>query len=149
MGPALSLGYEALAERFDVECHAQVEVGMLTRANRVLPEGLQFTLCEPLPEGAPSLGKAVSACSYRLRRTPELSGWPASPAGLAELAAGVLEWRLDCDELRVTLNARQADGPTPSVKALLAVLGIPEGTRPLVPVLREGLILASMSAAVV
>jgi radical SAM-linked protein len=147
MGPALSLGYEALAERFDVECHAQVEVGMLSRANRVLPEGLQLTACEVLPAGARSLGKSVSACRYRLRRTPELSGWPTSPAGLGELAAGVLEWQLDCDELRVTLNARQADGPTPSVKALLAVLGIPEGTRPRVPVVREGLIFASMSAA--
>jgi radical SAM family uncharacterized protein/radical SAM-linked protein len=142
MGPALSLGYEALAERFDVECHAQVEVGMLSRANRVLPEGLQLTRCEALPEGTRSLGKSVSACRYRLRRTREMPGWPDSPAGLGTLAAGVREWRVDGDELNVTLDARQNGGHTVSVKDLLATLGAPAAARPLIRVLREAVLLA-------
>jgi radical SAM family uncharacterized protein len=147
MGPALSLGYEALAERFDVECHAQVEVGMLSRANRVLPEGLQLTACEALPGGAPSLGKSVSACRYRLRLTPEMPGWPDSPAGLGNLAAGVRDWGVDGDELEVTLDARQAGGHAVSVKDLLAALGAPDEARPLVRVLREAMILAPHPAA--
>ena len=146
MGPALSLGYEARAELFDVECHAQVEVGMLSRANRVLPEGLQLTACEALPAGAPSLGKSVSACRYRLRRTPEMPGWPDSPAGLGNLAAGVRDWRVDGDELNVTLDARQTGGHAVSVKDLLAALGLPDDARPLIRVLREAMILAPHTA---
>jgi radical SAM family uncharacterized protein/radical SAM-linked protein len=146
MGPALSLGYEALAERFDVECHARVEVGMLSRANRVLPEGLQLTRCEPLPEGTRSLGKSVSACRYRLRRTPEMPAWPDSPAGLGDLAAGVQEWRVDGDELAVTLDARQSGGHTTSVKDLLAALGAPGEARPLIRVLREAVLLTLQTA---
>ena len=84
MGPALPLGAEALAEMFDVECHGDVEAGMLTRANRVLPEGLQLTACERLPEGSPSLGKAVGACRYRLRRLPGMPAWPDSRGGPGE-----------------------------------------------------------------
>jgi radical SAM family uncharacterized protein len=148
MGPALPLGYEAQAEHFDVECHAPVEVGMLSRANRVLPEGLQLTACNALPDGAPSLGKAVSACRYRLRRVPEMPSWPVAPAAIGELAAGVLEWRLDGDELVVTLNVRPTDGPTPGVKALLAAAGVPERTKPFVPVVREGLVFAPRALAV-
>jgi len=146
MGPALSLGYEALAERFDVECHAQVEVGMLSRANRVLPEGLQLTRCEALPEGTPSLGKAVSACRYRLRRTREMCRWPDSPAGLGSLAAGVREWRVDGDELNVTLDANQSGGHAVSVKDLLTALGAPGEVRPLIGVLREAVLLALQTA---
>jgi radical SAM family uncharacterized protein len=141
MGPALPLGYEAAAERFDVECHAPVEIGMLSRANRVLPDGLQLTGCEALPEGAPSLGKSVAACRYRLRRPREMPRWPVSRAGLGELAAGVLEWRVDGDDLAVTLDARQAGGRAISVKGLLAVLGIAEEARRLVHVVREAVLL--------
>jgi radical SAM family uncharacterized protein/radical SAM-linked protein len=149
MGPALSLGYEALAEHFDVECHAPVEVGMLSSANRVLPEGLQLTGCHALPEGIPSLGKAVSACRYRLRRVPGAPAWPAAPAALGELAGQVLEWRVDGVDLVVTLNAHQPSGATASVKDLLEALGVPEAARPLVRVLREAVLLAARPAAAV
>jgi radical SAM family uncharacterized protein len=143
MGPALALGTEAVAEHFDVECHAPVEVGMLSRANRVLPEGLQLAACEALPEGTPTLGKAVSACRYRLRCPPELAHWPASPGNLGECAAGVLEWTVDGDELGVTLDARQASGHAVSVKDLLAALGIPGEARLHVRVVREAVLLAT------
>jgi radical SAM family uncharacterized protein/radical SAM-linked protein len=149
MGPALSLGYEALAEHFDVECHAPVEVGMLSSANRVLPEGLQLAGCQALPEGAPSLGKAVAACRYRLRRAPAAPTWPTAPAALGELAAQVLEWRVDGVDLVVTLNAHQPSGATASVKDLLEALGVPEAARPLVRVLREAVLLAARPAAAV
>jgi hypothetical protein len=137
-----------VAEYFDVECHAPVEIGMLTRANRVLPEGLQLTACEALPEGVPSLGKAVSACRYRLRRTSGLSAWPATPPALGERAAGVLEWMVDGDELGVTLDARQASGHAISVKDLLAALGVPGDARPHVRVVREAVVLEAGPVAV-
>jgi radical SAM family uncharacterized protein len=142
MGPALPLGYEALAESFDAECHARVEMGMLSRANRVLPEGLQLAACQELAPGVPSLGKTVAACRYRLRRAPGMPVWPASPEGTGELAVSVLAWLVDGDDLIVTLNARQADGPTPGVKTLLAALGVREQVRPLVRVLREAVLLS-------
>ncbi len=148
MGPALPLGYEAAAEHFDVECHAAVEFGMLSRANRVLPEGLELTTCLRLPDGSPSLGKAIAACRYRLRRLPQMTSWPPSPPAVADLTAGVLDWGVDGDELAVTLNARRADGPTPGVRALLAALGVPEELVPLVPVTRAELLLAPRATAV-
>ncbi len=149
MGPALSLGYEALAEQFDVECHAPVAVGMLSAANRVLPEGLQLTRCEALPEGAPSLGKTVSACRYRLRRAPGTARWPGSPPGVEGVTAGVLEWKVDGDELVVTLDAGHGGGHAVSVKRLLAGLALPDEARPLVQVLREAVLLAPHSAPAV
>ena len=148
MGPALPLGAEALAEMFDVECHGDVEAGMLTRANRVLPEGLQLTACERLPEGSPSLGKAVGACRYRLRRLPGMPAWPDSRGGPGEASGGVLDWRVDGDDLVVTLNARQTDGPTTGAKALLAALGVAEKQIPLVPVIREATIIEARRAVV-
>ncbi|OYV92797.1 MAG: hypothetical protein B7Z68_09705 [Acidobacteria bacterium 21-70-11] len=149
MGPALPLGAEALAERFDVECHGNVELGMLSHANRVLPEGLQLTGYETLPEGSPSLGKAVAACRYRLRRLAGMPAWPHAPAALGDGLAGVLDWRVEGDDLVVTANARQSDGPTPGAKTILAALGIPDEQVPLVPVLREAMLLAERNAAVV
>jgi radical SAM family uncharacterized protein len=123
MGPALALGHEALAERFDVECHADVETGMLSRANRVLPEGLQLTACERLPHDAPSLGKAVAACRYRVRGCDPTAPWPPSPP--AALHDGVREWRVEGGELVVTLNARQMNGPITTVKSILGALALP------------------------
>ena len=143
MGPALALGHESLSECFDVECHAAVELGMLSRANRVLPEGLQILSCEQLPEGAPSLGKSVVACRYRIRRPVELASWPGSPAALGDLAAGVAEWTVEGGDLVVALNARQSDGPTPSAKQLLIALGVPREEVARVRVVREEVVLGS------
>jgi uncharacterized protein YecE (DUF72 family) len=122
---------------------------MLSRANRVLPGGLQLTACERLQEGLPSLGKAIAACRYRLRRPPELPHWPASQAGLGDLTAGVLEWRVDGDDLGVTLDARQAGGHALSVKTLLAAIGIAEEARSLVHVVREAVLLETRPVAAV
>ena len=146
MGPALALGHEALAEFFDVECHASVELGMLSKANRALPEGLQLTGCQQIADGQASLGKAIAECRYRIRRLPEMDPWPAAPP--ASLAAGVTRWQVDGDELLLGVNARQADGPTPSVKSLLAALGIPDDAAPLVPVLRDAAILRGSQVTV-
>jgi hypothetical protein len=136
MGPALPLGAEGLEERFDVDCHGPVEPVMLSRANRVLPEGLQLLACEPLPAGTLSLGKSVAACRWRLRRIVGAPPWPAD-CGLP----GVLDWRTEGDELVTTVNARQGDGPTPSPRTLLHAVGVPEQLVPLVPVRREALVL--------
>jgi hypothetical protein len=143
MGPALPLGAEGLDERFDVDCHGTVGPDMLSRANRVLPEGLQLLGCEPLPDGAPSLGKAVAACRWRLRRIGGTPPWPAI-CGLP----GVLDWRTEGDELVATVNARQGDGPTPSLRNLLRDAGVPEQLVPLVPARREVLILEPRPARV-
>ena len=144
MGPALALGHEALAELFDVDCHAAVELGMLSAANRVLPTGLQLTGCQPVADGQPSLGKAIAANRYRLRRAPGAPPWPERPP--AATTGGVLDWRAAGDELLVTLNASQVDGPTPSVKSVLAGVGLPADVIPLVAVLREGAVLRSRPA---
>jgi radical SAM family uncharacterized protein len=149
MGPALSLGTEAMAERFDVECHATVEIGMLSRANGVLPEGLQLTACEALPEGAPSLGKAVSACRYRIRRPPDVASWPPSQDVGATIAPALLEWGVDGADLVVTLDACRAGGRGVGVRDLLSALGVSEKVRPHVRVVREAVILDAPSVAVV
>ena len=129
MGPALALGHEGRRELFDVECHAPVELGMLSHANRVLPEGLSLLACEPLPDGTPSLGKLVREARYRVTRVPGAPPWPsdvaATPA-LTPVADGIRAWHVAGDELSLTLNVRQVDGPTPSVKAVLHAVGVPK-----------------------
>ncbi|MBI4916750.1 MAG: TIGR03960 family B12-binding radical SAM protein [Acidobacteria bacterium] len=141
MGPALALGHEALADAFDVECHGEVDAAMLERANRVLPEGLRLTGWARLPEGSPSLGKAVAASRFRIRRLPDGPPWPPRP----ELP-GVLDWVADGDDLVVTVNARQVDGPTPGPRELLTVAGVPEERLRLASVVREALVLAERAA---
>lgn len=122
MGPALPLGAEALAEPFDLDLREPLEPGMLTRANRLLPEGLEITSSEILPDHAPGLGKALAAFRLRLTRGEGLPSWPpAPPAG----AAGILEWAVSGDDLRLVVNARQEDGPTPGRREILDLLGIP------------------------
>ena len=135
MGPALSLGAEALAEPFDVECHGEVTAEMLARANQVLPIGLALLSAARLPEGAPSLGKAVATTRFRFSRNPAAS-WPASaPADVA----GLIAWSVDGADLVVTANARQSDGPTPGVKHLLGAAGVAPDAITAVRVLRESL----------
>jgi hypothetical protein len=75
-----------------------------------------------------------------------MPGWPASPAGLGNLAAGVRDWRVDGDELNVTLEAHQSGGHAVSVKDLLAALGAPGEARPFIRVLREAVFLALQTA---
>jgi len=134
MGPALPLGVEAIAEAFDVECHGEVTAELLDRANRVLPSGLSLLSATRLAEGTPSLGKSVAVHRYRIASAPGLPPWrPTVPAE----ADGVLEWRVEDGDLLVTVNARQADGPAPGVKALIAAAGVPESLRPHVRVSRE------------
>jgi hypothetical protein len=55
---------------------------------------------------------------------------------------------VDGDDLVVTLNARQTDGPTTGAKALLAALGVAEKQIPLVPVIREATIIEARRAVV-
>ncbi len=148
MGPALPLGYEALDEPFDVECHAPVQVSAISRANRVLPEGLQLTGCVALPPEARSLGSSIVACRYRLRRCSSPGPGAAIAAVIGGPAIGVLDWRVEDEDLIVTVNARQADGPTPGIKAVLAAIGVSETERPFVRVLREAVLLAREAAVV-
>ena len=134
MGPAVPVGWESVDEYFDVDCHGPIEPDHLERANRALPPGLELLSCQPLPASAPGLGKAVAACRYRLRSTTLAASFPAAPpAGVA----GILAWQLEGDTLRVTLNARPLDGPTPSLRAVLAACGVPAAQLGEVRVLRE------------
>jgi radical SAM family uncharacterized protein len=120
MGPALPLGIEALAEMFDVACRAEVTDDMIARANCVLPVGIEIVACVRLAANAPSLGKAIAAHRYRIAAAAG-PRWPLAPTAGIE---GVLDWRLDGADLIVTVNARQADGPTPGVRAVLAATGL-------------------------
>ncbi len=137
MGPALALGHEALAECFDVECHGEVTADMRSRANAVLPEGLAIVRATALPAGAASLGKAIAACRYRVRRPAGLPAWPAVRPDLGGRSAGLLAWQVDRDDLFLTLNARQSEGPTPTVRDVLLALGLPAERVPHVRVVRE------------
>ena len=136
MGPALSLGAEAFAEPFDVECHGEVTPAMLARANEVLPIGIALVAAERLDEGAAALGKAIATATFHLTLPPGTEPWPpAAPAGLA----GVIEWAADGGDLVVTANARQSKGPTPGVKQILAAAGVPADEVSAVRVVRKAL----------
>ncbi len=138
MGPALPLGCESRDERFDVECHGPVEPEHLERVNGALPPGLAILSCQELPASAPGLGKAVAACRYRIWPGPLAASLPASPpAGVV----GILAWQAVGDSLLVTLNARPADGPAPSLRAVLAACGVAAERLGEVRVLREETVL--------
>ena len=140
MGPALSLGAEALAEPFDVECHGEVTPAMLARANDVLPIGVALVAAERLDDAAVSLGKAITTSTFRLTLPPGAGPWPQSaPAGLD----GVLAWAADGSILVVTANARQSDGATPGVKQILAAAGVAADRAADIRVIREALITSS------
>jgi radical SAM family uncharacterized protein/radical SAM-linked protein len=142
MGPALSLGAEGLAEPFDVDCHAPTEPGILLRANRVLPAGLELTSCSTLPSQQPSLGKVVVACRYRLPRPESVVAWPDSPNSLGGLAESVLTWQLDGDDLVVTLNAHQPSGATATAKDVLRAVGVSNEQLPFARIIREAVVLS-------
>lgn len=135
MGPALPLGAEALAEPFDLELREPLEPGMLTRANRLLPEGLEITSSEILPDHAPGLGKALAEFRLRLTRSEGLPPWPPAPP---ESIAGTLEWAVSGDDLHLVVNARHGRGPTPGIRELLAALRIAPELAVSVRVVREG-----------
>jgi len=138
MGPALALGHEGLAEAFDVDCTAPLRPHHVDAANGVLPEGLQLLEARGLLPGASSLGKTAAAARYRIAPLAT-SAWPADPTGLAEeIRTGILDWSVLPDGgLRVSLNLRRPEGPTPGVKDLLAAVGVPEDEIRMVRVTRE------------
>jgi len=125
MGPALGVGHEGEAELFDVDCTSQVRKQHVTAVNRLLPQGISIVDVTPLLQGAPSLGKMVSASRYRIAPRPSAE-WPESAAGIDEsVAAAILRWTVLSDgSLTIDLNARQAAGPTASIKQVLSCLGL-------------------------
>ncbi len=147
MGPALPLGYEGLAETFDVDCTGPIRSGHVAALNQLLPDGLEILDARELLQGAPSLGKLTASARYRV--TPP-NGWnwtPEVPPNLPpEIADGVLGWSLlPNGVLRVELNLRPKAGPTPGPKKLLAALGIDEKELPLVRVVREIVVLRTLA----
>ena len=143
MGPALALGHEGLAEPFDLDCTAPLTPAHLAAINRVLPTGLHLTVADELLQGAPSLGKVAAIARYRVAPWTGRP-WPASPEGLdREIADGIRGWRLSDDgSLQVNLNLRATEGPTPTLKQVLAGLGVPTDEVPVVGVTRESIVLA-------
>jgi len=143
MGPALALGHEGLAEPFDLDCTAPLTPAHVAGINRVLPTGLHLTVADELLPGAPSLGKVAAIARYRVAPRSGRT-WPASAEDLdIDMAGGIRSWRRDDDGmLRVDLNLRAAEGPTPTIKNILAALGVPAEEIPIVGVTRESIVLA-------
>jgi hypothetical protein len=141
MGPALPVGYEGLAEAFDVDCTAPLRQGHLEAANLRLPEGLQLLEARDLLPGAPSLGKLAATARYRIG--PLGGSCPERTDAVPEpVRGGIRSWvPLSTGMLRVELNLRQDEGPTPSVHDLLAAIGVPEAEIPVVRVARERVVL--------
>jgi radical SAM family uncharacterized protein len=138
MGPALALGHEGAAEVFDVDCTAPVRQQHLDACNRVLPEGVRLLAFDPLVPGAPSLGKVIRTARYHV--APADRPWPDTPPDVAP--DGIHDWRLEADgSLRLELNLRQTDGPTPSVKKVLGACGLDDDNVPRLRVTRERLVL--------
>ena len=142
MGPALALGHQGEAEPFDVDCTAPLTPSHCATASRLLPDGLDLVDSRDLLPGASSLGKTARASRYVIGPLP-VDSVPATAAELPEdVAAGVRRWQPDPDgTMTVELNLRQADGPTPTVKQLLAALGVPTEEISQVPVTREAVLL--------
>jgi len=142
MGPALAVGHEGLAELFDVDCTAPLRDNHVHTSNRFLPEGLELVGAQDLVPGAKSLGKMVAAGRYRIAcRT--IDDWERRVAGAeAALGVSVRRWSVDKEgSLCVELNLRQGNGPTGSIKGLLAELGVGPDELALCRVTRELLLL--------
>ena len=142
MGPALPLGYQGMAELFDVDCVAPLRRAHLERVNAVLPPGLELLDANGLLPGAPSLGKLTAAARYRVEPSAGVA-WPERPELLpGGIVAGIRRWAILPDaSLSVELNLRQQEGPTPTVKALLEAMGVPPEDTPSIRVTRERLVL--------
>ncbi len=141
MGPALPLGYEGLAEAFDIECTAPLRPAHLERINAKLPDGLRLTGMTSLLPGAPSLGKLAAAARYRIK-LPDGAPPLRREAIPDELRPGVQLWKeLEGGAIRVQLNLRQQEGPAPTVRTLLTALGVPETGQAAARITREAVIL--------
>jgi radical SAM family uncharacterized protein/radical SAM-linked protein len=125
MGPALGVGHEGESELFDVDCTSQVRKQHVTAVNRLLPHGISIIDVIPLLQGAPSLGKMVSASRYRIAPRPETE-WPESASEIDEsISQAILRWTVLSDgSLTIDLNARQGAGPITSVKEVLRGIGL-------------------------
>jgi len=142
MAPALPLGHEGAAEVFDVDCTAPVRPHHLETCNRLLPDGIRLLDCDPLVPGAPALGKAIRTARYLVAPTDR--PWPASPPEATR--EGIRDWQLQPDGgLRLELNLRQTDGPTPSVKKVAGACGVATEDIPRLRVVRERLTLGPPS----
>jgi radical SAM family uncharacterized protein/radical SAM-linked protein len=142
MGPALGVGHEGDRELFDVDCLSQVRKYHVAAVNRLLPHGIEIIDFNPLLQGAPSLGKLVSASRFRIWH-PTKSQWPQSPDGLDEKITGAIQrWTvLNDGSLSLDINARQSSGPVTSVKQLLMALELPQTEVNATRVCRELLVL--------
>ena len=142
MGPALSLGHEALAEVFDVDCTAAIRRRLVDRVNRLLPAGLQITNTQELLPGAPSLGKLIARARYRVAPRPA-EPWPVDASALPEkIRAGITAWSVSEDgTLQLEVNLRGDDGPTTSLRKIWAALNIAEDDTRLLRVQRTRLVL--------
>jgi len=142
MGPALSVGHEGEAELFDVDCTSQVRQQHITAVNGLLPHGIEILDAKPLLQGAPSLGKMVSASRYRI--PPRAGGrWPEASTDLDQsVTEAILRWTVLSDgSLTLDLNARQAAGPTTSVKKILQSLGLTDAEVQMSRIRRERIVL--------
>ena len=99
-----------------------IEPQHVTAINRLLPHGIEIIDVKPLFQGAPSLGKMVSASRYRIApRTND--EWPEEASGLDEAVSdAILRWTVG--SLTIDRNVRQAAGPTTSVKQVLRGIGL-------------------------
>ncbi len=142
MGPALSLGHEALAEVFDIDCTAPIRPTHTSKINGILPEGLQIQRFDELIPGAPSMGKLLSRARYTIAPSPDRT-WPVDTSALDEnLQAGIPQWEKASDgSIRLEVNIREDDGPTASLRKIFADLEVPEEEQRRLRVVREALVL--------
>jgi hypothetical protein len=142
MGPALPVGYEGLAEVFDVDCTGPIRPHHVSAMNRVLPTGVEILDARDLVPGAPSLGKMVAAARYRIAAV-DGRPWPGSPDELAiDIRPGIDAWNMLPDGgLQVELNLRQGHGLVVTVKDMLRSVGVADDQIPLIRVARERLVL--------
>ncbi len=143
MGPALGVGHEGDAELFDVDCTAPVRREHVAATNRLLPIGVEITAVTPLLDGAPSLGKMISASRYRVAPVAG-APWPDEPTAVdGTTADAILRWQVCGDgSLIVDLNARQTAGPVAGIRQLLTELGVGADEIGTLEVRRERLILS-------
>lgn len=116
MGPPLPVGFEGLAEQFDVDCTACLTEAVLQQVNTVLPQGLQLLSARPLLPEEATLGKSVRSCRYRVVLKRPL-GQPRHP--------GVKHWQLEGNQLEVELVA-EGNSDALSLREALRLAGAGE-----------------------